>query len=60
MLLWINNLKEANIMLKRLQRILRKFIDKFRFYFKVIFKISSLKLSEFIPIKTFPYNLGIS
>jgi len=40
--------------------ILRKFIDKFRFYFKVIFKIFSLKLSEFIPIKTLPYSLAIS
>jgi len=47
-------------MFKGLQRVLRKFIDKFRFYFKVIFKIYSLKLSEFIPIKTLPYSLAIS
>ena len=40
--------------------ILRKFIDKFRLYFKVIFKIFSLKLGEFIPIKTLPYSLAIS
>ncbi len=47
-------------MFRELQIVLKKFIDKFRLYFKVIFKIFSLKLSEFIPIKTLPYSLAIS
>ena len=47
-------------MFRRVQMVLKKFIDKFRFYFKVIFKVSFLKLSEFIPVKTLPYSLAIS
>ena len=47
-------------MFRRAQMVLKRFIDKFRIYFKIILKISSLKLGEFIPIKTLPYSLAIS
>jgi len=40
--------------------VLKKFTNRLILYFKVISKIFSLRLSEFIPIKTLPYSLAIS
>ena len=39
-------------MFKKLQKILKKFIDKSSFFLRVIFKIFFLKLGKYIPVKT--------
>jgi len=51
---------EERNMFRRLQIVLNKFIDKSRFFLRVIFKMFFLKLKEFIPVKTLPYSLAIS
>lgn len=47
-------------MFKKLQKILKKFIDKSSFFLRAIFKIFFLKLEGSIPVKTLPYSLAIS
>ena len=41
------------------QRLVIMFTDKFKSFLRIIFKITFLNLSEFIPLKTLPYSLAI-